>query len=71
MGYLAFLFAKSFSLTLGALELWAWQEQRYGMVGSRVKNRVYEFLENRSSFIVLVGCFVLLCFIFVFPELIL
>lgn len=69
MGYLAFLFAKSWTFTLGALGLWAWQEHECVGVGGRVKSRIYEFLENRNRFVVvLVGSSVLLFFIFVFPE---
>jgi len=37
MGYPAFLLVKSGSLTLGALELWAWQEDGCGGVGGRVR----------------------------------
>lgn len=67
MGYLVFLFAKSGSLTLGAVERWAWQEYGCCGVGGRVGKWVYEFLEDRDSCVVLVGWFVLLCLIFVFP----
>lgn len=62
MGYPAFLFVKSDSLALDAVELWAWPEDACGGVGGRVRKCVYGSIENRDRFFVLVGCFVLLHF---------
>lgn len=59
-------------LALGAVELWAWPEDECGGVGGRVRKYVHGSIENRDRFVfVLVGGFVLFCFIFVFLELVL